>query len=116
MFRLLLPILFIAVLAPHPSSGQSQCGFNGRYEACKVYLAINGKSQTRKVVWLSDGKSVTYFAYNCSTPDEYAGGYTCKAKILEDNGRVTYGIHRYAGGGRIFITSDRGNTTALPYR
>jgi len=106
----------IGIYLPLPAASQSQCGFNGRYEACKVYLSISSGVEKRKVIWLSDGKTVTYYAYSCSKPDEYAGAYSCKARITEDNGRVTYGTHNYRGGGRIFIESMRGNTTALPYR
>lgn len=94
---------------------QEQCSFNGRWEACKIYkYTKNGNVIARKVIWLSDGKSVTYHEYDCSTPDEYTSMHECKVKIVEDNGRVTYGTLFHGGGRGISIRSQRGNTTILP--
>lgn len=107
--------LALPLLPFTPSAGQEKCAFNGNWESCKIYrYTNNGVITARKVIWLSDGKGVTYYEYNCSASDDYTGQSQCKAKIVEDNGRVTYGVLYHNGGRGIRIRSDRGNVTDLP--
>jgi hypothetical protein len=104
-----------ALLAPGDSHAKEQCAFNGRWEACKAYRTQrNGAITCRKVIWLSDGKVVTYQEFSCSEANEYTSTSQCKVKIIEDNGRVTYGTAYHSGGRGIRIQSERGNITDLP--
>jgi len=70
----------------------------------------NGRQIGTRVRWLSDGKTVSYYFYNC---DDGPGLSNCMVKIVEDNGRVTYGTSSSGGRGS-WITSNRGNITIIP--
>lgn len=88
-----------------------QCAFNGKQESCSLTrIMTNGIQTGTKVKWLSDGKVVSYYFYNCK---EYPGGEDCKVKIVEDNGRTTYGSSSHGGRGTS-IVSNKGNRTAIP--
>ncbi|WP_411868976.1 hypothetical protein [Vulcanococcus limneticus] len=88
-----------------------QCAFNGKWEGCSLSLITsNGNQVGTRVKWLSDGKVVSYYFFNCN---EYPGGQDCKTKIVEDNGRITYGTSAHGGRGTN-ITSSKGNKTLIP--
>jgi len=70
----------------------------------------NGREIGTRVLWLGDGKVVTYYFYACVWGD---GGGECKVILVEDNGRVTYGNSVHGGRGS-HITSNRGNITIIP--
>jgi len=71
----------------------------------------SGRQIGTRVLWESDGKVVSYYFYACVN-EEFGGG-ECKVKIVEDNGRVTYGNSVHGGRGT-HITSNRGNITIIP--
>lgn len=87
------------------------CSFNGRQESCSV-VSRHGNSKT--IRWNSDGKIVTYNFYNCrEEPGTGGTAERCEVKIVEDNGRTSYGTS--VGGGRgSSIYSQNGNNTLLP--
>lgn len=108
----LLQIVLTPLLIGLPSSASHQCSFNGNWEGCSLQrLMSSGRQVGTKVKWLSDGKVVSYYFFDCVN-EEYGGG-ECKAKIVEDNGRVTYGTSVHGGRGT-HITSNRGNKTIIP--
>lgn len=88
-----------------------QCAFNGKWENCSLARILsNGARAGTKVKWLSDGKVVSYYFYGCK---DYPGGEDCKVKIIEDNGRITYGSSSHGGRGTQ-IMSNKGNKTIIP--
>ena len=101
------PLLFTSsVYASH------QCSFNGRWEVCSLKrIMSNGRQIGTRVTWLSDGKVVSYYFYDC-IKEEFVGG-ECQTKIVEGNGTVTYGKSFHGGRGSN-ITSNRGNKTIIP--
>ena len=93
------------------SAFSQRCSFNGVDEACDLRdIRENGKFLGTSILWKSDAKRVDYFFYGCSGNNAFT---YCKAKIVEDNGRVTYGTSEHGGRGTI-ITSSRGNRTGYP--
>jgi hypothetical protein len=108
----LLASLVISLFSGLPMSAADQCSFNGKWEGCSLKRIMSRGMQTgTRVTWLSDGKVVTYYFYDCLN-EEFGGG-ECKTKIVEDNGRVTYGRSVHGGRGT-HITSSRGNKTVIP--
>ena len=103
---LITPVL--CVLPVHPSD---QCVFNGIVEGCSLKRLIsNGRQIGTRVLWVKDGKVVSYYFYDC-VHDELRE--RCKTKIVEDNGRVTYGTSFDDWRGTQII-SQRGNKTIIP--
>lgn len=115
--RVLFPAALLGLLMTLLSSGlpafsSSQCSFNGRWEECSLKrLMSNGWQIGTRVLWVSDGKVVSYYFYDCV--NEGFGGGECNAKIVEDNGRVTYGTSVHGGRGT-HVTSAGGNKTIIP--
>ena len=116
---LLLGIGYLGVIALSliPSLGNAQdfaeCSFNGYWEECDLTrLRSSGAESGVRVRWLSDGKTVDYFYSNCTVS---AGGtvHECQVKIVEDNGRITYGGMTSSGRGT-HIKSRLGNKTVIP--
>ena len=89
-----------------------KCLFNGVQEGCDLreIRNVNGGFEGTSIVWKSDGKRVDYYFDEC---DGDHGSSYCKVKIIEDNGRVTYGRSQHGGRGTI-IMSSRGNKTWYP--
>ena len=111
-FNLLATLLSPLLIIGLPASAYEQCSFNGRWENCSLKrIMSSGKNIGTRVKWLSDGKVVSYYFYDCKN-EEFGGG-ECKAKIMEDNGTVTYGTSAHGGRGT-HITSSRGNKTVIP--
>ena len=109
--------LGIIVLSVIPSLGYAQdfskCAFNGNWEECDLTrIRSSGAESGVRVRWLSDGKIVDYFYSNCTVS---AGGtvHECQVKIVEDNGRITYGDMGSSGRGT-HIKSRLGNKTVIP--
>ena len=109
--------LGVIVLSVIPSLGHardfSKCAFNGNWEECDLTrIRSSGAESGVRVRWLSDGKTVDYFYSNCTVS---AGGtvHECQVKIVEDNGRITYGDMVSSGRGT-HIKSRLGNKTVIP--
>ncbi len=81
---------------------------DSHWESCyTIYLMANGEQVGTRVTWLSDGKVVDYYNYDCI---QEGPSHDCKVKIVEDNGTVTYGTSS-SGGRGTFVESSRGNIT-----
>jgi len=93
------------------SALSQRCSFNEIVESCDLReIQINGKYAGTSIRWKSDGKRVNYYFSECGGNDAFT---YCKVKIVEDNGRTTYGKSEHGGRGT-FITSSRGNRTWYP--
>ena len=106
-------IAFSVIPSLRYAQGLSQCAFNGHWEECDLTRLWSGSAESGvRVRWLSDGKTVDYFYSNCSVS---AGGtvHECQVKIVEDNGRITYGGMTSSGRGT-YIKSRLGNKTVIP--
>ena len=103
-------VIGTSFIAANPAEANpSQCQFNGKWESCTVMRSGNNYT----VRWNSDGKVVTYNPYDCYRPSSWQTGRKCKVKIVEDNGRISYGT--FIGGGRgLHVESNNGNYTAFP--
>lgn len=114
IYQVLLLSCFLTLESPAIAQrfGFSQpCSFNGVKEVCDLRdIRKNGKYLGTSILWKSDGKRVDYFLHDCNGND--ARTY-CKVKIVEDNGRITYGSAELGGRGTV-ITSSRGNKTWYP--
>lgn len=103
-------ILGVPAIAQRSAFSQ-RCSFNGVYEACDLReIQDNGTYLGTSIKWKSDGKRVNYFYSGCTRSHAFT---YCKVKIVEDNGRITYGSSEHGGRGTI-ITSSRGNKTWYP--
>jgi len=108
----LLASLIVPLLSTSSVYASHQCSFNGRWEGCSLKRIMSrGRQIGTRVTWLSDGKVVSYYFYDCIN-EEFGGG-ECQSKIVEDNGTVTYGKSSHGGRGS-HITSNRGNKTIIP--
>ena len=108
----LLAVLIGPLFPGLPVHSSYQCSFNGRWEECSLKrIMYSGRQIGTRVLWVSDGKVVSYYFDNCMN-DEFGGG-ECKVKIVEDNGGVTYGTSVHGGRGT-HVTSSRGNKTIIP--
>lgn len=94
----------VAITGFDRAANASQCTFNGSSEPCQV--ARFNQSDTTPVVW-SDGKIATYTRFGCVD-------YNCSVRIVEDNGRVTYGAGTFGPRG-FAVKSNRGNITNITY-
>lgn len=88
------------------------CAFNDKREACiRHSIIVNGRSTGKRVKWLRDGKIVSYYFYDC----DRGMRLECKVKIVEDNGRVTYGKSFHDGRGTRVISSNGNITDIHPF-
>ncbi len=94
------------------SAFSQQCSFNGVQEGCNLreIRSKSGSYEGTTIIWTSDGKRVDYYFHECN--GDHGASY-CKVKIIEDNGRVTFGKSAHSGRGTV-ITSSRGNKTWYP--
>lgn len=93
------------------SAVSQRCSFNELVELCDLReIQINGKFAGTSIRWKSDGKRVNYYFSECGGNDAFT---YCKVRIVEDNGRTTYGKSEHGGRGT-YITSSRGNKTWYP--
>jgi hypothetical protein len=107
---LLLMISGMPAMAQRSAVSQ-RCSFNELVELCDLReIRINGKFAGTSIRWKSDGKRVSYYFSECGGNEAFT---YCKVKIVEDNGRTTYGKSEHGGRGT-YITSSRGNKTWYP--